>query len=148
MNDSQFLDPAVITENLPPALTLLGAKALELQKSPPRAKMQFTVSRQFCHSEVIVQGGYLTAMLDATMAQTCFAAFGYEGVVALPTLEIKVSFISPGHPGTLVASAWAQHMGRSIAFLEAKLVQIEEGGERLVATATSTYKLILERGTS
>ena len=136
----------VINQGLPPALRRLHARIVHLQSEPPEAQVEYTPTKDFCHSEIVVQGGFLTGMLDACMAQLCFAVFGKDRLLAVPTLEIKVSFISPGNPGTMLATARPQHFGKSTAFLEASLVQIEDGGkERLVATATSTVKLVLKR---
>jgi len=54
------------------------------------------------------------------------------------SLDINVSFLAPAHPGTLVAEARILRIGKSIAYLTSTLTQ----GNHLVATATSTIKLI------
>jgi len=54
------------------------------------------------------------------------------------TLDINVSFLGPSHPGKLTGEARILKLGKSIAYLASELYQ----NERLVATATSTIKLV------
>ena len=102
--------------------------------------MHFLATPQMCHSEVIVQGGFITAMVDTAMA---YAAMGMShGRIAVPTLEIKVSFLKAGNPGEMVAKGRVVRMGRRVGFLEAELYQ----GDALIATSSSTVRLLaLER---
>lgn len=139
------LTPEEMSALLPDCIATLNGEVVVFRPDPPQLTMAFKAVRAFCHSEVIVQGGFITGMIDACMAHVCFAMQREHGLIAIPTLEIKVSFISPGHPGRLIATAWPKHMGKSTAFLEGELHQEEEGGNRLVATATSTVKLIYDR---
>ncbi len=99
-------------------------------------EMSFTAIEAFCHSGNVVQGGYITGMLDAAMAYTMI---GWPGTCdGVATLEIKVNFISVGNPGKMKGVGRIVHHGRSIAYLDAELHQ----EDRLIATATSTVKLL------
>jgi len=98
--------------------------------------MSFEATPEMCHSRIIVQGGFITAMVDSAMA---YAAMGAsEGRAAVPTLEIKVSFLKAGNPGTLVSRARVIRLGKTVGFLEAELYQSDE----LIATASSTIRLL------
>lgn len=83
-----------------------------------------------------VQGGILSAMLDATLGPTLSTtlAAGEAG----PTLELKVSFLRPAR-GTLIAHGQVVHRTASIAFMEGSL---EDLTGDLVARATATVKIV------
>jgi molybdopterin converting factor subunit 1 len=126
---------------LPGYVELLGMRPLSAE--PGRVRMEFTASEQFLNPAGVVQGGFITAMLDDTMGPAAVSQLG-PGHFA-PTLELKVSFLRPAGPGRLVADGRVVHMGRSIAFLEGSLAD-EEGN--VVATATATARVVkLERAT-
>jgi uncharacterized protein (TIGR00369 family) len=76
-------------------------------------------------------------MLDDAMGPAGIAALG-PGYIA-PTLELKVSFHRPLHPGRVVADGRVVHKGRSIIFLEGSLHN--DDGE-LVASATATARVV------
>ena len=122
--------------NLPGFLSMLGGEPVEFESDPARMTMMFDVSKDFCHSVDVIQGGFVTAMLDATMAH---AVFGSETDVSrFSSLEIKVVFMAPARAGKLRCVGRVDRMGRSIAFLSGELYS--EAGE-LLCTATSTGKI-------
>jgi molybdopterin converting factor subunit 1 len=121
--------------DLPRYVDLLGMRPLSAE--PGHVRMEFTASEQFLNPAGVVQGGFITAMLDDTMGPAAVAQLG-AGYFA-PTLELKVSFLRPVGPGRLVADGRVVHMGKSIAFLEGSLAD-EEGN--LVATATATARVV------
>lgn len=53
--------------------------------------MEFTLGLEFCHSVDVVQGGYVTAMLDAGMSHA-LSATGQRKIGA-STIDITVSFL-------------------------------------------------------
>ncbi|MEO8557912.1 MAG: PaaI family thioesterase [Rhodospirillales bacterium] len=121
-----------------PALDTLGnGELLEADAELGRVKFRFTARPEFCHSGDIVQGGFLTGMVDTAMAHAAIARAHFT--MAVPTLELKISFFEPGHPGVLFAEGWVVRWGRSIAFLEGTLT--DEYGA-VIVKASSTIKLI------
>lgn len=136
----QFSEQMIVdtlNRHAPACVKTLGGKALSFDAETSTMRMQFEAVPEFCHSGDIVQGGFITGMLDSAMAH---AVFGVEkGWVILPTLEIKVSFLEAAHPGTLIATAQVVRIGKSVAFLEAEL---HDDDGRLLATATSTTRVI------
>ena len=130
---------AELNEYLSPSVQTLGGKITDFDARNGEITMTFEAVDAFCHSGNIVQGGYITGMLDSAMTWSVRGNLGKE--VAVPTLEIKVSFIAPGNPGELVAKARPVHLGRSTAFLSGELYQHDQ----LVATGTSTTKLFRPR---
>lgn len=123
----------------PNSVTTLDGWATGFDQDKKTLEMSFTATELFCHSGDIVQGGYITGMLDAAMA---YAIIGLPGVCdGVATLEIKVNFLAPGHPGTMTGVGRIVHHGKSIGYLDGELRQ--DG--RLIATATSTVKLLRAR---
>ena len=121
--------------DLPNYVDLLGMRPLSAE--PGHVRMEFTASEQFLNPAGVVQGGFITAMLDDTMGPAAVAQLG-PGYFA-PTLELKVSFLRPAGPGRLVGDGRVVHVGRSIAFLEGTLAD-EDGN--VVATATATARVV------
>jgi uncharacterized protein (TIGR00369 family) len=108
-----------------------------LNSEKQTAIMEFDAVPEFCHSEAqIVQGGFITGMMDTCMAHLLIALLDFKFNPV--SLDINVSFLAPAHPGTLVAEAKILRVGKSIAYLTSTLSQ----EDHLVATATSTIKLI------
>ena len=124
-------------EHLPPCLQILNGRLLDFDSEAGTAEMQFDVSEQFCHSVNVVQGGNVTVMLDAAMSHALFMQ--EANVVALPTLELKVSFLEPTLAGRITARGKVIKSGRSIAFLEGTLINAEG---LVAATSSSTAKLV------
>jgi uncharacterized protein (TIGR00369 family) len=121
----------------PKFLEILGSQGFEFDDELDTSVMSFVINKDFTHSnETIVQGGFITAMLDAAMAHLIILK--RNGEVNPLSLNINVNFIAPGAPGEFVAKGEITKMGKSIAFTSGALYQ----GETLVATATATNKMI------
>lgn len=125
-----------------PAIATLGAEVIEVDAGAGKVVLRCTATRDHCHSIEfsprggIVQGGFVTGWLDTAMAHACVARSKFT--LAVPSLEIKVSFLAPAHPGTYIATGWIQRWGRNVAFLEAEL---HDTTGKLIATASSTALL-------
>ena len=141
MKDSEILER--LRRDRPPALKTLGAECIEVRADSGRVTIRCTATREHCHSIEqsskggIVQGGFITGWLDTAMAHACIVRSKFT--LAVPTLEVKVSFLAPAHPGAYKATGWITRWGRSIAFLDAELV--DAAGE-LIAKASSTARLV------
>ena len=121
-------------------IRLLGGEVLSIDLEAGTCTFQFDIGTELCHSVDVVQGGFVTAMLDATMSH---AAFGLlEGVLNVATLEIKVSFLEPSRAGRFTAVGKLLRVGKSIGFMTAEL--FNAAGD-LTATATTTAKLVRAR---
>jgi molybdopterin converting factor subunit 1 len=119
----------------PNYVELLGIRPLLAE--PGHMRFEFHASELFLNPGGMVQGGFITAMLDETMGPAALAQLGPGHMI--PTLELKVSFMRPGRPGRFVCDGRVVHMGKSVAFLEASLTD-DDGN--LVATATATARVV------
>ena len=135
MSDKDKLE--MLLSHQAPCIKTLGGRAIKFQSEPPELEMEFEAISEFCHSNnQVVQGGFVTGMLDAPMAHLLIALL--ESKFNPVTLDINVSFLGPSHPGKLKCHARVLKLGKSIVYLASELYQ----KERLVATATSTVKLV------
>tara|TARA_Y100001970_G_scaffold256525_1_gene334306 strand:+ start:102 stop:524 length:423 start_codon:yes stop_codon:yes gene_type:complete len=135
MNDKEILERFKL--NKAPCTDTLGMKVLNFCSEPPSIEMEFEAKYEFTHSEgQVVQGGFVTGMLDAPMAHLLMGLFNFK--VSPMTLDINVSFLAPSKPGKLNCIAEVVQLGKSTAFMSSKLFQ----DNSLVATSTSTVKLI------
>jgi uncharacterized protein (TIGR00369 family) len=127
------------TIETPPAAALLGWKALTLE--PGYVRVRYTARPEFGNPQGAIQGGFLAAMLDDAMGPALFTTLGAEDFA--PTIEMKVNFVRPARPGTLIAEGRVVHQTRSLAFLEGTLAT--EDGD-LIATATATARIMMAAG--
>lgn len=116
-----------------PAAALLGAEPLAIDAARGFARLAFQARPEFCNPMGILQGGFITGMLDEAMAIAAVATRDFTDFV--PTLELKISFFRPVPPGRLVAEGAVTHLGRRIVFTEARLFDPDG---RLCAAATGT----------
>ena len=138
MTDQDTLDR--INAHRPACLQTLNASVVKMNRKDKSAVMSFTIPLDFCHSGNVVQGGFVAAILDAAMSHAVFT--NIDNVVALPTLELKVSYLAASLAGSFTARGEIVRAGKSIVFLEGRLYN--EHGE-LTATASSTAKVILPK---
>lgn len=125
---------------LPPCLQVLNAELVDFDLETATCEMHFDIGEQFCHSVDTIQGGFITAMLDAAMSHSAFIS--QPDILALPTLELKVSFLEVTRAGPVTAHGRVVKAGRSTVFLEGHLVN-REG--QVSATASATAKLVRQK---
>ena len=133
--DKKILE--LLSVNRPPCIDTLNGKTTHFESNPPLLTMEFEAVPEFCHSPTqVVQGGFVTGMLDTSMAHLLIALSG--GRLNPVSLDINVSFLAPSHPCKLISEAKVVRLGKSIGYFSSSLYQ----QETLVATATSTIKLV------
>jgi uncharacterized protein (TIGR00369 family) len=120
----------------PPAAVLLGWEPVSVDPEAGTIEVAFTATEQFLNLAGVVQGGFLAAMLDATLGPALAATLG-PGQFA-PTTDLHLQFLRPAHPGRLTGRARVVRRGKGIAFLAGEL--LDEGGQ-VVAVATATAQV-------
>jgi uncharacterized protein (TIGR00369 family) len=99
------------------------------------------VDERFLNPAGIVQGGFLSAMMDSAMGASAVLSVAGRKVYVANT-EMKSSFLRPARVGDeLTCTATVLKPGTVVAFLGARVVDAQDN---LVATGSSTY-LIKER---
>ena len=120
----------------PPAAVLLGWEPVSVDPEAGTVEVAFTATEQFLNLVGVVQGGFLAAMLDATLGPALAATLG-PGQFA-PTTDLHVQFLRPAHPGRLTGRGQIVRRGRDIAFLAGEL--LDDFGQ-IVAAATATAQI-------
>ena len=135
MEDSKILQS--LQSDSAPCTDTLGAKVIRFSSEPPEIEMEFEAIYDFTHSDgQVVQGGFVTGMLDAPMAHLLMGLFDFK--IIPMTLDLNVSFLAPTRQGKLNCIAEVLQLGKSTAFMTSKLFQ----QDKLVASATSTVRLV------
>jgi uncharacterized protein (TIGR00369 family) len=119
-----------------PVAGLLAAQPIRCDPQRGRITVAFQARREFCNLIGSVQGGMLTAMLDLAMSFAVLCAL--DDGHAVPSLEVKTSFIAPARPGEIVGEGMLVRRGRSIAFMEGRLTDLQGN---LLTTASATGQI-------
>ena len=121
----------------PPCAKLLGWRLLDARPEEGWIRLGFEGKPEFCNPAGFIQGGLLSAMLDDTMGPAVLVMS--EGRLYTTTISMTVNFLNPAKPGPIVAEAKVTQLGKTIAFVEGKLMT-EDG--TVLATASATERLL------
>jgi uncharacterized protein (TIGR00369 family) len=120
-----------------PSAKLLGWRLLDARPWDGWLKVGFDGRPEFCNPAGFIQGGILSAMLDDSMGPAVFVTS--DGRFYATTISLTVNFIAPARPGPLIVEAQVIQIGKSIAFMEGKLIA-NDG--TVLATASTTARLV------
>ena len=135
MNEQQKIEQ--LNRGAPRFLRLLGGRIIAIDAQEKSCTFEFNIGHDYCHSVDVVQGGFVTAMLDAAMTHATFAV--NEDVVNVSSLEIKTNFLEPTRAGRLRTVGFILKSGYKLAFMEGRLYN-EQG--LLTATTSTVAKLV------
>ncbi|WP_027577023.1 PaaI family thioesterase [Bradyrhizobium sp. WSM1743] len=121
----------------PPCTELLGWRLLDARPEEGWIRLGFDGKPEFCNPAGFIQGGMLSAMLDDTMGPAVLVMS--EGRLYTTTISMTVNFLSPAKPGPIFGEATVTQLGKTIAFVEAKLMA-DDG--MVLATATASERLL------
>ena len=129
-----------LNEHKPPFIQLLNGEIIAADSEAQSCTFEFRPTTDHCHSVDVVQGGFITVMLDAAMSHAVFAHLGPEGVVALSSLEVTTRYhaVTRGGEGPVYAKGWIRQATYKTAFMESEL--LDEDGD-LLATAQSVARI-------
>ena len=134
MTPAHIID--LLNQARPACLTTLKGAVIGFEHEKSQVSMTFEPGLDCCHSIDVVQGGFVTAILDAAMAHAVMAV---EQMRVTPSsIDINVSFLRPSRAGKFTAVGTIVKLGKTVGYLRAEL--FSEKGE-LTATATSSAYL-------
>jgi uncharacterized protein (TIGR00369 family) len=117
---------------------LLNGEFLSVDSERGVCRCRFEIVPAFCHSQgSICQGGFLTGMIDIAMAHAAIARGRLA--LAVPTLELKMSFLEAVGPGLVIAEGRVLRWGGSVGFLDG---DVRDAAGRLIIHATCTVKIV------
>ena len=117
----------------PPAAALLGWELVSVDPDAGTIEVAFTASDQFLNPVGVIQGGFLTAMLDDTLGPALVATLGPDRFAV--TADLHVQFLCPARPGRLTGRGRVVRRGQDVAFLAGEL---RDDSGQIVAAATAT----------
>ena len=132
-----MLATALDTIPVPPSSKLLGWHLLDARPREGWIRIGFDGKKEFCNPAGFVQGGILSAMLDDTMGPAVFTMT--EGKLYTATISMTVNFLAPAKPGPITGEATVTQLGKTVAFVEGKLMAAD--GTAL-ATASTSARLV------
>ena len=121
----------------PPSSKLLGWHLIDARPREGWVRIGFDGKPDFCNPAGFVQGGILSAMLDDTMGPAVFVMT--DGKLYTATITMTVNFLAPAKPGKLIGEATVTQLGKTIAFVEGRLMS-EDGA--VLVTATTSARLV------
>jgi uncharacterized protein (TIGR00369 family) len=123
--------------DVPPCSRLLGWRLLDARPEQGWVRVGFDGKPEFCNPAGFIQGGILTAMLDDTMGPAVFIMT--DGRLYTATITVTVNFLAPAKVGRIVGEASVTQIGKTIAFVEARLTA---GDGVMLATSTASARLV------
>jgi uncharacterized protein (TIGR00369 family) len=121
----------------PPSSKLLGWHLIDARPRDGWIRIGFDGKQDFCNPAGFVQGGILSAMLDDTMGPAVFVMT--DGKLYTATITMTVNFLAPAKPGPITGEASVTHLGKTIAFIEGRLMAANGA---VLATATASARLV------
>lgn len=88
----------------------------------------------------IVQGGLVTALLDAAMGGSCWTVLDRDQ--AFLTADLRVEFLRSAEVGTLCARGWVVRRTRRVVFCAAELYRGEAPAGDVLATSRCTQVVL------
>ena len=136
MNISSLTVDDFTPDMAPPSAKWMGMEIIEHRAEDSYSKVSFAPNEHMVNFGGVIQGGFLTAMMDDTVGFNAFISLKMK--FALATIDLHTHFYKAVAMGPIVVEAWVVRAGKSVAFLEAKLYDHE--GE-LAASMKSSMKL-------
>jgi uncharacterized protein (TIGR00369 family) len=119
------------------AAATLGKQVHAIDPARGYVKASFFAGENFLNRGGRIYGGFLAAMLDGLCGHAVRLTHEQPGTPQV-TLELKTSFLAEARPGRLIGEGIVRHRGRSIAFAEAELRNLDGV---LLAKASGTFKV-------
>ncbi|MEO0436536.1 MAG: PaaI family thioesterase [Pseudomonadota bacterium] len=126
-----------LQRHLPKFMELLGGELVALDHDSMSSEFSFAISTDYCHSGDVVQGGFITAMLDAAMSHAVFACD--DSVINISSLEISTRYLAVARAGSFRVTGRVVRLAYKTAFLDSELRSTDG---TLLATAQSVAKVV------
>jgi uncharacterized protein (TIGR00369 family) len=100
------------------------------------ARLELEATEEHLNEAGTLHGGVLASLVDTAMGQAVRSSTGEDDVPA--TSQLTVTYLRPGQPGHLVATATVRMQGENLTVCEA---EVEQDG-RALAHALATFAVL------
>ena len=119
-----------------PGFTGLLGLTVDEHPEPGSSRVLLNAAEQHLNAAGGVHGGVLASLVDSAMGQAVRSVT--EDGQGLATSQLTVTYLNPGKPGQLVATAQVRKRGKSLVVCDA---DVEQDG-RPVVHAVATFALL------
>ena len=127
---------AFTKEMAPPTARWMGMNLIEHDAEKMYSKVSFSPNKDMINFGGVIQGGFLTAMMDDAMGFNTFISLGMK--FSMASIDLHTHFLKAVPLGPITVEARVTRAGKSVVFLEAKLYDQDD---EFSARATSSSKL-------
>lgn len=132
MNDIPFSADAA-----PASAKFLGMDLIEIDVEKGYVKVSFDPKPELLNFNGVIQGGFLSAMMDDAMGFNAFLHLGMK--TDLASIDLHTHFMRPVPMGRITVEAHVTRAGKSVVFMESKLFDHQD---RLAARSTTSSRVI------
>lgn len=130
-------DPAHLIRDETGTQTLIGY-VVDVS-DPKHGRCWLDIGPQHTNRHGVLHGGIASCLLDNASGTTGSLTVDPSGKAPFLTISLTTQFVGPGREGPVVATGTVTGGGRSLLYIEAKLVH-EDG--TLIATSTGVFKRV------
>ena len=121
----------------PASVRLTGMELIDLSSAEGWAEFTFDPSPDFANPAGVIQGGFLSAMLDDAMSIATAISRGFSIIV--PTLQLSVTFLKPAPLTRLIGRGEVLRVGTNTAQMQGSL-RLPDGTVLAVATSSAVIR--------
>ena len=137
-------DPQVVMyvrqlmEDWIPFNKLLGMRVVELSEGFARVEVPFRPELIGDPSRPAIHGGVMSALIDTCGGAAAFTMITQPDTIS--TIDLRVDYLRPGEPRTLVCESMVSRMGNRVASVDGKIFH-PDAPDRLIATGKAVYNV-------
>ena len=140
------MDPAAlrqVMEELIPFNRVLGIRVAEIDKGHVRMEIAFREELIGDPVRRAVHGGVISALADTAGGCAVWSALDEE-TARVSTIDIRIDYLRPGRPETLVAEANVVRAGRRVGVADIRLFHPSAPAES-IATGKGVYNVVIPK---
>jgi uncharacterized protein (TIGR00369 family) len=132
-----------VMEELIPFNRVLGIRVVEIDKGHVRMEIAFREELIGDPVRRAVHGGVISALADTAGGCAVWSALDEE-TARVSTIDIRIDYLRPGRPETLVAEANVVRAGRRVGVVDIRLFHPSAPAEP-IATGKGVYNVVIPK---
>ena len=132
-----------VMEELIPFNRVLGIRVVEIDKGHVRMEIAFREELIGDPVRRAVHGGVISALADTAGGCAVWSALDEE-TARVSTIDIRIDYLRPGRPETLVAEASVVRAGRRVGVADIRLFHPSAPAES-IATGKGVYNVVIPK---